>query len=155
MISIQPQFSIFLINKPGVLASVTTAMAKEHINISALTMTDSVEHGVLRVVVDKPDRARTLLGRAHDHWTETDVIVLDLANQPGTFAKVARGLADAHISIAYAYITGGSSRGRSRAVFKVADMKKAIKVLDDLMPTPKHAKKQTRKTRTGTKGSGA
>jgi hypothetical protein len=68
---------------------------------------------------------------------------------------VARELADAHISIAYAYITGGSTRGRSRAIFKVADMKKAMKVLDELMPAPKRAKKKTRKTRTGTKGSGS
>ena len=151
--TIEPQFSVFLINKPGVLANVTTAMAKERINITALSMMDSVEHGVLRIVCDDPARVRKLLGKTHDHWTESDVLLLEMDNRPGAFAQVAQKLAEAHVSIAYAYITGGGGDGRSKAVFKVADMKKAIKVLDSLTTAKKAAKKTTtRKTPTGNKG---
>ena len=150
MISIEPQFSIFLINKPGVLANVTSAMAKERINITALSMMDSVEHGVLRVVCDEPTRVRKLLGKTHDHWTETDVLTMDMENRPGAFARVAKTLAEAHISIAYAYITGGGGGG-TRAVFKAADLKKAVKVLSALQPDKKQPKTATRKTRTGSK----
>ena len=153
MLTIEPQFSVFLINKPGVLANVATAMAKEHINITALSMMDSVEHGVLRIVCDDPARVRKLLGKTHDHWTESDVLLLEMDNRPGAFAQVARKLAEAHISIAYAYITGGGGDGRSKAVFKVADMKKAIKILDGQTVPKKAAKKKTtRKTPTGNKG---
>ena len=154
MIKTVPQFSIFLINKPGVLANVTTAMAKARINITALSMMDSVEHGVLRVVCDEPARVRKLLGATHDHWTETDVLTMEMENHPGAFARVARKLAEAHVSIAYAYITGGGGDGRSRAVFKVADVKKATKILTELVADKKAPKAATRKTRTGTKGRG-
>ena len=154
MLSIESQFSVFLINKPGVLANVTTAMARERINISALSMMDSVEHGVLRIVCNEPEKVRKLLGKTHDHWTESEVLLMDMDNRPGAFAAVAQKLAEAHVSIAYAYITGGGGKGRSKAVFKVADMKKGIKVLESLATAKAAAKKTTRKTPTGNKGRG-
>jgi hypothetical protein len=127
---VQTQFSIFLVNKPGVLANVTSELTRAHVNVLALTLMDSMEHGVLRIVCDKPDRARTVLSQTHDRWTETEVLVLDLKNEPGAFAAVAQHLADEHINISYAYCTAGAPGGRTTAVFKVADMKKAMKVLE-------------------------
>ena len=85
---LQTQFSVFLVNKPGVLAAVTTALAKAKVNIIALTLMDSMEHGVLRIVCDNAGAARDVLGRCHDRWTETDVLVLELPNEPGAFAAV-------------------------------------------------------------------
>ena len=126
---LQTQFSVFLVNKPGVLATVTNALAKAKVNIIALTLMDSMEHGVLRIVCDNAGAARDVLGRCHDRWTETDVLVLELPNEPGAFAKIAGKLAEAHINISYAYSTGGAHGGRTTAVFKVADMKKAQKLL--------------------------
>jgi len=136
---VQTQFSIFLANKPGVLAAVTGAMAKAKINVMALTLMDSMEHGVLRVVTDDAEESRKVLGRTHDRWTETDVIVLELSNEPGAFAHVAQVLADAHINISYAYCTGGAPGGRTTAVFKVADLKKAQKVLEQSHPHDRKA----------------
>ena len=124
------QFSVFLVNKPGVLASVASELTRARVNLIALTLMDSMEHGVLRVVCDKPDEARDVLGRTHDRWTETEVLVLELRNEPGAFASVAQRLADEHINISYAYATAGAKGGRTTAVFKVADMKKAAKVLE-------------------------
>ena len=126
---LQTQFSVFLVNKPGVLATVTNALAKAKVNIIALTLMDSMEHGVLRIVCDNAGAARDVLGRCHDRWTETDVLVLELPNEPGAFAKIAGKLAEAHINISYADSTGGAHGGRTTAVFKVADMKKAQKLL--------------------------
>lgn len=124
------QFSVFLVNKPGVLAAVTGEFSRAHVNMIALTLMDSYEHGVLRVVCDNPDKAREVLGRTHDQWTETEVIVVELRNEPGAFAAVAQKLADEHINISYAYATAGARGGRTNAVFKVADVKKALKVLE-------------------------
>ena len=133
----QVQFSVFLVNKPGVLATVTTALAKAHVNLVALTLMDSMEHGVLRIVCDNPDAARRILGEAHDRWTETEVLVMELENEPGAFAHVTEELSNEHINISYAYSTGGARGGRTTAVFKVADIKKARKLLK---PAPTQAK---------------
>jgi len=127
--AVATQFSIFLVNKPGVLAQVTTALAKAKVNLVALTLVDSSEHGVLRIVCEETDKARKILARTHDRFTETDVLTLDLTNEPGAFAVAAEKLADAHINISYAYCTGGAAGGKTTAVFKVADLKKAQKVL--------------------------
>ena len=145
------QFSIFLVNKPGVLASVCSELTRSRVNLIALTLVDSMEHGVLRIVCDKPDLAREVLGRTHDRWTETDVLVIELRNEPGAFAAVAQVLADHHINISYAYATAGATHGRTTAVFKVADMKKAHKVLASLEAKPTTDKPDTHKTPGGRK----
>jgi hypothetical protein len=126
---VQTQFSIFLINKPGVLAAVTGALARRKINLRALSLSDSGEHGVLRIVSEDQSAAREVLGQTHDRWTETDVLVLELDNHPGSFAHVAEALANEHINILYAYCTGGAPKGKTTAVFKVNDLKKAEKVI--------------------------
>ena len=136
---IETQFSVFLVNKPGVLAVVTGALAKAKVNVSALTLMDSVEHGVLRLVTDNAPGARKVLGKSHDEWAESDVMVMELDNSPGAFARVAAILANAHINISYAYCTGGAAGGKTTAVFKVADMKKAKKLL---APQAKKKKKK-------------
>ena len=140
---IQTQFSIFLINKPGVLASVTTALAKAKVNIIAMALMDSGEHGTLRIVCDDAEQARKVLGKTHDRWTESDVLVLELKNQPGAFAAVTERLAKEHINITYAYCTGGAKGGRTTAAFKLADLKKAKKVLGAAKPAGKKAAKPT------------
>jgi hypothetical protein len=134
---VETQFSIFLVNKPGVLAGVTGALAKARVNIVALTLMDSMEHGVLRIVTDSADQTREVLGKAHDRWTETEVILLELANEPGAFASVAQALANEHINISYAYCTGGAHGGRTTAVFKVADLKKGLRILEAARPKSK------------------
>ncbi|HUT60304.1 MAG TPA: ACT domain-containing protein [Phycisphaerae bacterium] len=136
---VETQFSVFLINKPGVLAAVTGALAKAKVNLSALALMDSGEHGALRVVCDDPAKTRAVLSKAHDRWTETEVLVLDLANEPGAFARVAQHLADEHVNISYAYCTGGAHGGRTTAVFKVGDMNKAMKLIEASRPARKEA----------------
>ncbi len=145
------QFSIFLVNKPGVLASVCDELTRSRVNLIALTLVDSMEHGVLRIVCDQPDLARDVLGRTHDRWTETEVLVLELKNHPGAFASIAQKLADKHVNISYAYATAGAKHGRTTAVFKVADMKKAHKVLAAIEAKAKKEKPGPRKTQSGRK----
>jgi len=129
MVSIKTQFSVFLVNKPGVLATVTAALADAGVNVTALAMMDAVENGVLRFICDQADRAREVLNSTDHHWTETQVLVIEMENQPGAIAKVAQVMAKAHISVAYAYITGGVGDGRTSAVFKMADTARAYKIL--------------------------
>jgi len=129
VMSVQTQFSVFLVNKPGVLAQVLGELAKAKVNLIAMTLADSTEHGVLRLVVDQPDKARDVLKRLSVPVTETDVICVELSNRPGAMADVCSRLAAEHINISYAYATSGAGGGKTTGVFKVADMKKAMKVL--------------------------
>ena len=133
--NIVPQFSVFLINKPGVLAQVSRQIAQARINILAMTMTDSSEHGVLRLVAEEPERLRAALAALNLPTTETDVLVIDMPNRPGSLAEVCGRLAEGHINISYAYCTTGASGGRTKGVFKLADTRKAMKLLAS--PPPK------------------
>ena len=126
---IAPQFSIFMVNKPGVLAQVLGRFAQAKINIIAMTMMDSVEHGVMRVVFAKPEEAKEVLSHLNMPYNETEVLCVNLTNQSGALAVVAERLAKNHINISYAYCTAGAKGGRTTGVLKVADVKRAMKVL--------------------------
>jgi hypothetical protein len=127
---IETQFSIFMVNKPGVLARVLHELAVEKINIVAMTMMDSAEHGVMRLVGSSSQNVRDVLNRLNMQFNETDVLCLNLPNKAGALADVTAKLAASHINISYAYVTAGARGGRTTGVLKVADMSKAMKVLD-------------------------
>ncbi len=118
-----------MVNKPGVLAQVLGEFARAKINIIALTMMDSVEHGVMRVIFAVPDRAKKVLAKVNMPHSETEVLCVNLANRSGALATVAEKLARNHINISYAYCTAGARGGRTTGVLKVADVKKAMRVL--------------------------
>ena len=126
---IEKQFTIFMINKPGVLSLILSELAVARINIIALTVMDSSEHGVLRVVVAAPEKMRKILAKLNLQHDESEVLCINLANKSGAFAAVAEKLAKAHINISYAYCTAGARGGRTTSILKVADIKKAMKTL--------------------------
>jgi len=126
---VAPQFSIFMVNKPGVLAQVLGEFARAKINVIAMTMMDSVEHGVMRVVFAEPERAKEVLAKLNMPYNQTEVLCVTLANKAGALAAVAERLAKNHINISYAYCTAGAKGGRTTGVLKIADVKKAMRVL--------------------------
>jgi hypothetical protein len=120
-----------MVNKPGVLAHVLGEFAKYKINVIAMTMVDSAEHGVMRAVFESPENAREVLARVGMQYNETDVLCLTLTNKAGALAAVAEKLAKNHINISYAYCTAGARGGRTTGILKVADVKKAMKILQE------------------------
>ena len=129
------QFSIFLANKAGVLSQIFREMAKSKVNISALALMDAAEHGVLRMVTSDADEARRGLSGLNLPVTETDCLAVTLANKPGAVADVCEKLAESHINVSYLYCTAGAPGGKTLAVLKVPDIKKAIKVLENSSKT--------------------
>ena len=123
------QFSVFLINKPGVLAQVMGAVARAKINVVALTIVDAQEHGVLRVVGDDPVRLRDVLGKLNLPTHETLVLAVELSNRPGALASIIGSLAEQHINIEYAYVTAGAPGGKTTGILKIDQLEKAQKVL--------------------------
>lgn len=123
------QFSVFLVNKPGVLAQVTQALADAKINLIALTLVDSQEHGVMRLVAENTGEARNVLKSLNLPTTETEVLCLELSNRPGALADVANRLGKNHININYAYVSSGAPSGRTTGIFKVNEPGKAQHLL--------------------------
>jgi hypothetical protein len=116
-------------NKPGRLAKVCAALAKEKINIRALSVMDTDERSVLRLVVDQLDpahRALTALGVEHE---TREVLAVELDNRPGALTKILEHLAEEHINIEYAYVSGASAPGRSLGIFHTSNPKRALQVL--------------------------
>jgi len=128
---ITTQFSIFMVNKPGVLAKVLGEFARAKINVVAMTVMDSVEHGVLRMVLESPAKAREVLAKVNMPFNETEVLCVNLTNKAGALATVAEKLAKNHINISYAYCTAGAKGGRTTGVLKVADVGKTMKILQE------------------------
>ena len=126
---IETQFSVFMVNKPGVLAQILGELAKAKINIVAMTMMDSMEHGVMRIVAAGPEKIRKSLAKLNMSYSETSVLCVTLANKAGALAEVTEKLAKSHVNISYAYCTAGARGGRTTGILKVADVKKAMKIL--------------------------
>jgi hypothetical protein len=122
------QFSVFLVNKPGILSQVCDALADRKVNVVAVTLMDSVEHGVFRLVAQDVEKARAVLKGLNIPTTETDVLTVEMPNRPGALADLCSRLNAEHISIKYAYVTSGAAGGRTVGIFKVDNLQKALKV---------------------------
>jgi hypothetical protein len=124
------QLSIFVANKPGVLANVCDLLKKEKINILAITTSDNRDHSIIRLVVDETHRA---LGLLEDYGTlvqRTQVILIDGPNRPGTIGDISRKLGAAKINIDYLYCATAPSAKLGLLVFKPSNVAKALKLLN-------------------------
>lgn len=152
---IETQFSIFMVNKPGVLSLVLNEFARAKINIVAIVMMDSVEHGVMRVVGGGRENVEKVLNALNMPYKETDVLCVSLPNKAGALAEITEKLSKSHINISYAYCTAGGKGGRTTGVLKVADVNKAMKVLKGVNVAPEAEKKNITKTKKAVRRSPA
>jgi hypothetical protein len=127
----QKQITVFLENKPGRLAQLLSELARQKINIVALSVMDRHEHGVLRMVTEDHPGTLKALQSLNVPVTESEVLAVELRNQPGALAHVCETLAADHISIEYAYCSSGGRNGKVYGVFKVSNLDKAQKVLNE------------------------
>jgi hypothetical protein len=102
---IKKQFTLYLENRPGMLASVTKALAAAKINIEGISVAETTDVGLVQVVVNNAPAAGKVLKRAGVPFTVQDVAVLTLPNRIGALADVAAKLAKAGININYLYCT--------------------------------------------------
>jgi len=129
MYSIRKQLSIFLANRPGTLAEVCEQLEEESINILAMTVSDTVDHAVVRLLVDKPGEAIHRLEEKGLLVVENDVLAIRLENKPGALAKIARSLADNDINIEYAYCTGTPAQSEGLMVLRTSRPEEALDLL--------------------------
>jgi hypothetical protein len=126
------QLAVFLANRPGALARVCEALAKTEINIHALTISDTVDHAVVRMVVSDPTMALMLLGEAGVLALETEVLMIESVSLPGVLAKIAERLAEVEVNIEYAYLAGGRGAEKGLIVLRPSNIEKARNALRDL-----------------------
>lgn len=126
------QLAVFLSNRPGTLARVSDALAKAGVNIHALTISDTVDHSVVRMVVSDPTKALMLLGEAGVLALENDVVMIEAANEPGILSAIADRLGNAGVNIEYLYIAAGPKADRGLMVLRPSDVEKAMSALRDL-----------------------
>lgn len=126
---IATQLSVFLANKPGTLAKVCDELAKHKINIYALTISDTVDHAVVRMVVSQEQTAIHLLESRGVLVVENSVIMMENSNQPGSLSKIANTLAKAKVNIEYAYLATRPGENKGLLIIRASDTKKAFKVL--------------------------
>jgi len=126
------QISVFLENRKGRLLEVTKALMEAQINIRALAMAESAEFGILRLVVDNPEKAKTALSKSGFTVNEQDVFAVEVEDRPGSFHEVVKVLANQDINIDYTYAFVGDSK-RAVLIFRVADdvLEQALKALDE------------------------
>jgi hypothetical protein len=123
------QLSVFLANKPGMLARVCDVLAEEKVNIFALTISDTADHAVVRMLVSDSARALAIFEERGTLAIESDVITLENSNKPGSLGRIAKRLAKAKINIEYAYLATSPGAKSGLLVLRVEHPKKALKVL--------------------------
>jgi len=108
------QLSVFVENRRGKMSEITQSLASKGIDLRALTLADTNEFGLLRLIVSKPDEAYTLLREAGIMVRMSEVIAIGVSDKPGEFAKAVQVIADAGIDLEYLY--GFASRKKEEAV---------------------------------------
>lgn len=135
------QISVFLENKSGRLAEVTRTLAEKNIDISALSIADTTDFGILRLIVNKPEEAEKALSEQEFTVSCTNVIAIGVEDKPGGLAKALDILERNSISIEYMYAFVGKAGNEAFVILRVENPAEAIKTLKscdiEILPSEK------------------
>lgn len=122
------QLSVFIENKTGRINEVTRILAENGINMTAFSLAESTDFGILRLIVSDVEKAGQVLKDHHFGISVTDVVGLCLSNRPGSLAQVLDLLARDHIFIEYMYAF--SQGDKANVVIRPTDIEKCIAILE-------------------------
>ncbi len=123
------QISVFLENKAGRLAEVTKVLGDSGVNIRALSLADTTDFGILRLIVDQYDKAREVLKQHGFTVGKTEVVAIEVPDRPGGLASVLRILSDSNINVEYMYAFVQHSGKNAVIIFRFDDLERAIQLL--------------------------
>jgi hypothetical protein len=123
------QISVFLENKAGRLAEVTRILGEKNINIRALSVADTTDFGILRLIVNDPERAIKVLKEAEFTASFMDVLAIGIVDKAGSLSKALNALQANSIVIEYMYAFSGKSDDKPLVILKVSDINKAVDIL--------------------------
>ena len=122
------QVSVFLENKPGTLKNFTSVLAKHKINIRALSLADTNDFGIVRMLVDDVYEATNVLNEENFVAKFTPVLIYKISDETGSLDKLLKNFSDAEINIEYMYAFAGKKD--AYMIFRVSDTKKAESILN-------------------------
>ena len=125
------QISVFLENKQGSLSALTGLLADNQVNLRALSIADSQDFGIIRMVADNPTAVATILSGAGYICSVNEVVDITVSDRPGGAAAALTQLAEAGIAIEYAYAFASEHSGKSEIIVRVNDNAAAEKVLSE------------------------
>lgn len=125
------QISVFLENKPGRLAEFTDVLSKNNIDMRALSLAEAEDFGIVRIIVDDVYNASTVLKDAGYVFSITKVLAVAIPDEPGGLSRVIRVLGDSSVNVEYMYAFITRKKGLAYMIFRVADNKRAIEVLQE------------------------
>jgi hypothetical protein len=131
-VHVERQVTVALENQPGQLAAICTILSENSINIEAISVIDSIEQGVVRLITSDPTKCKQALQARGFYVIEGDVLVLDLFDRIGKLAQICSGLAVARINIDYVYGSVEHAGSPLRLVLKTTDAVRTHALLDSL-----------------------
>ena len=123
------QVSVFVENKSGRLADITEVLSKNNINIRALSIADTTDFGILRLIVDKPEFAEKALKEAGLTVSLSNVIAVGIPDKKGGIAETLAAIADKDVSVEYMYEYIVPNSDHAYFIIRVADNEKAVAAL--------------------------
>ena len=123
------QISIFIENKSGRLAEVTRVLGNQGVNIRALSLADTSDFGILRLIVDQTDLAKTALKEHGFTVSKTEVVAVEVPDQPGGLSGILDVLDKSSVNVEYMYAFVERCGGNAVIIFRFDDPAAAIRVL--------------------------
>ena len=123
------QISVFLENRAGQFAEITAILAENEIDLRAISIAETADYGILRMIVDDAQKATAILMQHGYLMSMTPVLVVAVPDQPGGIAPVLATLAEGSIDIEYMYSLFTHIEGKAYIVFRVADTEKFVSLL--------------------------
>lgn len=124
------QLTIYIDNRKGTLATLTTFLAKHGINVYGLTLADTEGHGYARLIVDDTEKARQLVEDSGELVAARSVLLVRAPNEPGELGRVLATLARRNVNIEYGYSSGGPGDEKG-FVLVPSDMDEALRALEE------------------------
>ncbi len=124
------QLSIFLENKSGTLYDALSIIKEAGVNISALSLADTSEFGLLRIIVDQPEKAKEAMKQAGYTSALNEVITVELKQEVGYLSGIIKKISDAGLNVEYMYASSSSQAGASM-IIKTSDPKKAMEIIGE------------------------
>ena len=125
------QISVFLENRAGQLAEITDLLAKSHVDIRAISIAETADYGLVRMIVDDSYKASSILLQHGDILSMTPVWAVEVPDRPAGLAELLGVLAEAHVDVEYMYSLFTHREGNAYMVMRVSDDPKFLSTLGD------------------------
>ena len=125
------QISVFLENRAGQLAEITSILSEHHIDLRAINIAETSDYGVLRLIANDSQKASTILLEHGFILSMTPVVAVGVPDRPGGLAELLHTLSASNIDIEYMYSVFGQADGKAYMIFRVSDTERFADVLSE------------------------